>query len=339
MTAMANRGVLFEYAFAPSNVTRRSMPSIATGLAPPRIRGRVSGWALRMDPRHITVAERLRAGGYHTVGLFCCEGFWERKRRLGLDRGIDDLYLRHDGKDLVAAYQERVRGRAAAAPPTFTWMHFIELHEWAGGNPDLSPERRRAYDDILAQIDRWIGEVVNATAHLPPDRQPIIIITGDHSEAFGDHGQPFHSSDLYNSQIRVPLIIAGPGVIVSRVQEPVGLADLAPTILDLAGFVAPAFPAMDGRSLADLLTGARRPDPEAGLAYSSTIVDRYVRDQRSALVVGRWKLIQQLGRFELYDVRTDPGEVRDLAPGKPESLERMKALLEARRKRDGVSPF
>lgn len=338
-TALAARGMVFEWAFAPSNVTRRSMPAIATGLAPPRVRGRVSGWALRMDPRHVTLAERLRAGGYATSGLFCCEGFWERRRRLGLDRGIDDLFIRHDGQDLVAAYKERVAARRPDGPPTFTWIHFIELHEWAGGNPDLSPERRRIYDDLVAQVDRWVGELVKANESLPPDRQPIILITGDHSEAFGEHGQPFHSSDLYNSQIRVPLIVAGPAVSATRVHEPVSLVDLAPTILELAGFVAPAFPQMDGRSLADLLLGARHADPEAGGAYAVTIEDRYVRDRRSALVRGRWKLIHQLGRWELYDLRTDPNEMRDLAGGDPARLTELQALMHARWERDRVTPF
>ncbi|HUQ03617.1 MAG TPA: sulfatase-like hydrolase/transferase [Kofleriaceae bacterium] len=339
LTALGNRGMVFEWAFAPSNVTRRSMPAIATGLAPTRVRGRVNGWALRMDPRHITLAERLRAGGYATTGLFCCEGFWERRRRLGLDRGIDDLFIRHDGQDLVAAYRERTAARRPDGPPTFTWIHFIELHEWAGGNPDLSPERRRFYDDLLGQIDRWVGELVTASEALPPERRPIIIITGDHSEAFGDHGQPFHSSDLYNSQIRVPLIIAGPQVSATRVHEAVSLVDLAPTILDLAGFVAPAFPQMDGRSLADLITGARHPDPEAGEAYAATIVDRYVRDRRTSLVRGRWKLIHQLGRWELYDLRTDANELRDLAPSNPEPLQGLQDAMRARWERDRVTPF
>jgi arylsulfatase A-like enzyme len=331
--------MVFEWAFAPSNVTRRSVPSIATGLATTRIRGRVNGWALRMDPRHITLAERLRAGGYATTGLFCCEGFWERKRRLGLDRGIDDLFLRHDGQDLVDAYRARVAARRPDGPPTFTWIHFIELHEWAGGNPDLSPERRRIYDDLVGQIDRWVGELVAASDTLPPERRPIIIITGDHSEAFGEHGQAFHSSDLYNSQIRVPLIVAGPQVPATRVHEAVSLVDLAPTILELAGFASPGFPQMDGRSLADLMTGTRQPNADGGGAYAATIVDRYVRDRRSALVAGRWKLIHQLDRWELYDLRTDANEVRDLAPGNPEKLAELQALMRARWERDRVTPF
>lgn len=336
---LASKGMVFEWAFAPSNVTRRSMPAIATGLATTRIRGRVNGWALRMDPRHITLAERLRAGGYATTGLFCCEGFWERRRRLGLDRGIDDLFIRHDGQDLVAAYRARIAARRPDGPPTFTWIHFIELHEWAGGNPDLSPERRRLYDELVGQVDRWVGELVTVSDSLPAERRPVIIITGDHSEAFGEHGQPFHSSDLYNSQIRVPLIVAGPAVSATRVHEPVSLVDLAPTILELAGFVPPAFPQMDGRSLADLLTGARQPNAEGGGAYASTIVDRYVRDRRSALVSGRWKLIHQLGRWELYDLRTDANELRDLASGNPARLVELQALMKARWERDRVTPF
>ena len=339
LAALAGKGMVFEWAFAPANVTRRSMPALATGLATTRIRGRVSGLALRMDPRHVTLAERLRAGGYHTVGLVCCDGFWERSRRLGLDRGIDDLFIRHDGQDLVAAYRARVAARRPDGPPTFTWIHFIELDEWAGGNPDLSPDRRRIYDELVDQIDRWIGELVESTAALPADRQPVVIVTGDHSEAFGDHGQPFHASDLYNSQIRVPLLVAGPGIVQVRVHEPVSLVDLAPTILELAGFVAPPFPHMDGRSLADLLTGARQANPDGGGAYAATVVDGRTRDRRSALISGRWKLIHQLGRYELYDLRTDANERRDLALGNPARLAELQVLMNARWERDRVTPF
>jgi len=339
LVELTRRGTVFDWAFAPSNVTRRSVPALATGLVPPRIHGRVAGWALRMDPRHVTLAERLRAGGYHTIGLFCCEGFWARKRRLGLERGFTDLVIEHDGQALVEAYRERMRAVRPGDPPTFTWIHFIELHEWAGGNPALTPELRRRYDEILTQVDGFVGDLVAATADRPPERQPVVIVTGDHAEALGDHGQPFHSADLYNSQIRVPLIVAGPGIVAARVGEAAAVVDVAPTILDLAGFLPPGLPVMDGRSLADLLTGQRVADPARGTAYATMMIDRFVRERRAALVHGTWKLIEQGGRFELYDLRTDPGELRDLAGSQPARLDEMKARLRERQALDRLSPF
>src|SRR5690606_38920534 len=88
LAALGERGAVFSWAFAPSNVTRRSIPSMVIGLAPNRIRGRVVGWALRVDPRHVLLAERLRAGGYETAGFMCCAGFWSPEVRTGLQRGL-----------------------------------------------------------------------------------------------------------------------------------------------------------------------------------------------------------------------------------------------------------
>lgn len=332
LTQLAASGTMFTWAFAPANVTRRSLPSLITGLVPPRVRGRVAGWALRMDPRHVTLAERLRAGGYKTIGLFCCEGFWGPSRKLGFGRGIDDLVIDRDGQNLVDAFKARLPAMRSA--PTFTWIHFIELHRWAEGN-----ESRTRYDQLLGRVDEYVGQLVAATGTLPEERRPIIIVTGDHSEALGEHGQPYHSTDLYNSQIRIPLIIAGPGVVNTGSAEAVSLVDVAPTILDLAGFVPPSPPMMDGRSLADFLRGERASDPARGFAYAAMIVDRYVRTAARALVSEQWKIIERNDHVELYDLHDDPNERKNLAQAKPEVVREMLEKLRAREAKDRVLPF
>ena len=70
---------------------------MVTGLAPNRVRGRVVGWALRIDPRHVLVAERLLAGGYETAGFVCCNGFWGEDFRTGLQRGLQHLVIEPSG--------------------------------------------------------------------------------------------------------------------------------------------------------------------------------------------------------------------------------------------------
>jgi hypothetical protein len=340
LAALAGQGALFDLALAPSNVTRRSLPALATGVAATRVRGRVAGWALRLDPRHITIAERLRAGGYQTFGLFCCEAFWNARRPTGLEAGFDQLVVEHDADKLVAGLAARLEARGPDAPPSFAWLHFIELHEWAGGDPDMRPEKRRLYDEALTRVDGFVTQLTAALARLPEARRPIVIITGDHSEALGDHGAPFHASDLYNSQLQVPLIIAGPGVVARRIGEAVSLLDLAPTILELAGFEPLPHPLFDGRSLVPLLTGARDPDLAAGRAYAAMVADRYVPAGRVALVLGRWKIIRTPGRAdELYDLGTDPRELADRAATSPVQLAAMRAALDAQRQRDRQSPF
>ena len=97
----------------------------------------------------------------------------------------------------------------------------------------------------------------------------------DHGEGLGDHGQPYHSTDLYDSQIRVPLVIAGPGIAPHHVGETVSLTDLTPTLVELAGFEPPRGASIDGRSLADLATGRRIPEADRGIAFARSLQSVY----------------------------------------------------------------
>lgn len=337
---LAARGTVFEWAFAPGNVTRRSIPSIALGLSPTRVRGRVVGWALRLDPRHILLAERLRAGGYDTAGFVCCEGFWGKTFNTGLERGLAHLEIDHRG--LILADKARAwldaRDQRSPAAPLFLWMHVIEPHNWTQvtGEPRNENDRKGYYERSLGVADQVVAKVLSAFANRPPDRMPIVIVTADHGEGLGEHGQPFHSTDLYNSQIRVPLVLAGPRIPARRVAETVSLTDLVPTILDLAGFVPPDAPTLDGRSLAGLATGARV-DPEGGTAFAAMIKDRSSPGGITAVVKGRWKLIDSNSNLELYDIRSDPNERNNALGQQPKILDELRQLLAE--STAAVSPF
>ncbi|HUJ63788.1 MAG TPA: sulfatase-like hydrolase/transferase [Kofleriaceae bacterium] len=345
LRALGTRGAVFDWAFSPSNVTRRSIPSMVIGLAPTRIKGRVVGWALRLDPRYVLLAERLRAGGYDTAGFMCCDGIWGRDMRTGLSRGLDHLETEPRENGAVLARMARTwldaRERTSPHRPLFLWMHFIEPHNWqaASGEPHTDDERRRFYDRALAASDAMLGEVIGAFANRPGDRMPIVIISADHGEGLGDHGQPFHSTDLYDSQIHVPLVIAGPGIKPGHIPETVSLTDLTPTVLDLAGFVPPTGIDIDGRSIADLATGARAPDPDGGIAFAAMIKDRSNPGGLRAVVLGPWKLIDNGSSLELYNVHADPGERANLISPRAPMLEALKRMLSAWRERSKVSPF
>ncbi len=169
----------------------------------------------------------------------------------------------------------------------------------------------------------------------------ILAITSDHGEGLGDHNAKFHSSDLYNSQTRVPLLFAGPGIKSAKIHQPVGLVSIAPTLLELAGFVPPGMPQMDGTSLAPLLLGAEQPSRDAGEALSVMVKDRSVKTAMRALVSGRYKLIKTDGdeNIEVYDMITDPGEKTNLASKRPELVQELERKLQARDERDSISPF
>ena len=342
LAALAQRGTSFRWAFAPGNVTRRSVPSMVLGLAPPRVRGRVAGWALRLDPRHVLLAERMRAGGYDTAAFVCCGAFWDPVHRLGTHRGWDKLTMERDGGVLTKAARAWIEARDRTAPtrPLFLYVHLLEPHNWAMDRmPPSDAERRRTYDATLAQIDGFLGDLQAGFDGRGAGRQPIVIVTSDHGEGLGDHDAVHHSAGLYNSQIRVPWVVAGPGISPQRVDEVVSLTDLAPTILELAGFAPPGMPAMDGASQAPLLTGKRPANPEGGYAFAAQIQDRSVERSERAVVKGRWKLIENRGGVELYDLRSDPDEKRNLAGQNAAQVAAMKRLLQERAAIDRTSPF
>jgi arylsulfatase A-like enzyme len=343
LRALADRGTVFTWAFAPSNVTRRSIPSMVIGLAPTRVRGRVVGWALRVDPRHVLLAERLRAGGYETAGFMCCYGFWSPEVKTGLQRGLEHLEIEPNGLKLATAARAWLdeRERHPGNRPMFLWMHVLEPHNWTvgPGEPRNDDERRKFYNKALAESDAMVGELVGAFAERSPEHAPIVIVTADHGEALGEHGHQYHSTDLYNSQMRVPLVMTGPGVRHQAIPETVSLTDLVPTIVELAGFRPPGGPSIDGRSLADLTSGARPSAPDTGTAFAAMIKDRSNPGGVTAVVEGRWKLIDSGSAFELYDIYNDTDERVNLANQRPEVVERLRVLLEARAAAANISPF
>jgi arylsulfatase A-like enzyme len=343
MPALGSLGpdaAVFDWAFAPGNVTRRSLPAIAIGVSAPRLRGRVAGWALKLDPRHILLAERFRAAGYDTAGFFCCMSQFAERHRLGLIRGIDEQWIEKDGERLAGMATRWLRQRSSPRP-LFLWFHFIEPHGWEKDHPAAAASKKREarYDMSLADADRALAGVLETVWKDPVRRaRTILVVTSDHGEGLGDHGVRNHAASLYNSEIRVPLLIAAPGVKPRRIERTVGLHDLAPTLLDLAGFVPPGMPAMDGVSVAAVLRGTA-PD-RGGEAYAAMISDRSVSSAQRALVVGNYKIIQKDGEpYELYDMRADPHERRNLYASRPDLAAELRARLAAHKRNDGRDPF
>ncbi len=340
---LAREGTVFQWAFSPGNVTRRSIPAIATGLSPRRIRGRVAGWALRMDPRHVALAERFAASGYDTAGFFCCRSHFGPEHLLGTDRGIAHLRIIRDGEELVAEAVDwlRERERAGTDRPAMLWLHLIEPHTWrkqreaarAGG-------LKGRYDAVIEQTDRALDPLVRYAIDPARRDSTVLVVTSDHGEGLGDHGVTHHAASLYNSEIRVPLLIAGGGVRTQRIDMPVGLVDLPATLLDLAGFTPPGMPATDGRTLGPYLRGEKPATIDQGEAYSVMIADRSVARSAFALVRGRHKMIMEPDKPpELYDIVADPSERTNLFATQPDVLARLRKALDDRRRIDRIPPF
>jgi arylsulfatase A-like enzyme len=220
-------------------------------------------------------------------------------------------------------------------------MHILEPHNWVAryGEPHSEAERQASYDKALAASDKMVTELLRPLTSRRPDTAPIVIVTADHGEALGEHGHAYHSTDLYNSQIRVPLVMAGPGIKPQRIDETVSLTDLVPTILELAGFQPPRDASIDGRSIASLATGRRASVRGEGTAFAAMIKDRSNPGGVTAIVKGNWKLVDDGDGQELYDLAVDPHEHFDLARTRPAIMKELRALLAARHAAARASPF
>ncbi|HNN96965.1 MAG TPA: sulfatase-like hydrolase/transferase, partial [Pseudomonadota bacterium] len=155
------------------------------------------------------------------------------------------------------------------------------------------------YDQELVVVDAALGRLVRYLQAERPEAQ--IVVTADHGEAFNDHGESLHGTNLYEEQIRVPLVLAGPGIPAGVYKDPVQLIDVAPTLLQLAGSAVPA--TLDGHTLLSAQPGAARGSQFAVSGLGS----------QYALIAWPWKLTRELhtNQTKLYDLAVDPGETQD----------------------------
>jgi len=335
LDALAGEAAVFERAFAPSTVTRGSLPPIMTQLSPGRLRGRLVDYALKLDPRHVLFAERLQRAGYATRGYLCCTQHFGGSFQIGLDRGFDRVIYNPSGEHLAHAAQEFFGDATLDGRPRFAWIHTYEPHLWSTLYP--APLYGRApgprYDRTVATVDRELAPLLAAIR--ARGRPTIVVVTADHGEGLGDHGVAQHAGAPYASQIHVPLVISGPAIAPRRITTTVGLVGLGDTLLDLAGFTPPP---SDGPSFAYLLSEA--PPANPGEAYSAVFRDRVIPFTAHSLVAGDHHLVEVDGRPpELYDLRADPRELVDLAAREPALLTELRRRLADHRARDRVAAF
>ncbi|MGE0867125.1 MAG: sulfatase-like hydrolase/transferase [Kofleriaceae bacterium] len=325
LRTLGDRGAVFHWAFTSSTAIEGSLPAVHLGIAPARIRPQPANARRALDPRHITVAERLHAAGYETAGFVCCGSV---AGMTSLERGFDVMTRSTTGDELKTSVAAWLDQHAAATQrrPMLLWVHLSEPRDWQRRiDRSLSEaDRRPYYDRALSDADAMIGSVLAAFSSRPPDRAPVIVLTADRGEGLGDHDQPLAASNVYNGIARVPLIIAGPGVKVQRIYGVVSLTDVAPTLLELAGFVPPRRPAPDGRSLVDAIRGARPLPTDRGIAF---VDGSSGRKGTMAVIKGRWKLIEAGATSELYDLHNDPEERANVVTVRVKLAEELRRMI------------
>jgi Flp pilus assembly protein TadD len=177
------------------------------------------------------------------------------------------------------------------------------------------------YDDEIATVDREVGRLLAAVG--AARAQTLVVAAGDHGEAFGEHGEYAHSIFVYDTTLRVPLMMSGPGVPAGlRVGEPVTLADVAPTVSRLTGA---AMKDVDGVELSPVFRGAALGRRELYAESFAPLVEFGWAPLR-AVRSGAWKLVAA-PKPELFDVENDPGETKNLVEAQPAAVRDLEARV------------
>jgi TolA-binding protein len=305
-----------------------------TGVYPPRHGVRYNGM-FKLGDESVTIAERLKDAGFATGAVPAAfpvtassgiaQGF-TTYRDMFSEPGAERLppASERSAADVVRLGLETIH--AAGAKPFFVWLHFYEAHyPYTPPFPYASQFREHPYDGEIAYVDKQLGELFATLKKEGLWDRLVVVVAGDHGEGLYEHGERMHSELAYQSTLRVPLLIKAPGGKAgSVVPQPVTLADVAPTVLDLAGQPVPA--GLDGISLRESLRSGQAPirplyfeTLSGSLAFGWSPIEGIRR--------GKWKLIRGKDT-ELYDVDADPQEKNDLSTIEAGTASDLAALLD-----------
>jgi len=330
--ALAERGLLFDRAFASVPLTLPSHTTMLTGLEP-LTHGVHHNGRFRASDELETLAEILEDHGYATaafVSAFVLDPRYNLSQGFGVysaetRRNSDPLDLTVPQRPGAEVTDEALRwlDERSGDSPFFVWTHYYDPHHPRSVEPrfDVLGDSYRAE---IAYADAQLGRLLEGVARMSNGRETLIVFTSDHGESLGEHGERTHGLLAYDSTLRVPLILAGPGVPADvRTSIFARHVDLLPTILGALRLpVPPDLPGRDLlRAVSDDVTGAL-------VGYFESQGSHF--DLGWAPIAGvrteRWKYTASPAPAELYDVRDDPDEKANLAGVRPDVVTEMEAL-------------
>jgi choline-sulfatase len=348
LDALAADGVRFTQAFTHSPITNTSHITILTGLLP-SVHG-VTDFGVPLSPQHVTAAELLKKRGYQTAAFIGAVILDSNTLAPGLDRGFD-FYDNFPAKTETKQRWGRVerRGMEVVAHaetwfdkhrtgPHFVWVHLYDPHDPYEPPPPFSEKYKdHLYDGEIAYADsavaRWIAFLKKAGVY----DNAIIVVTGDHGEGLGEHGEETHGLFLYDSTLHVPLILktplktAGAAHHGTVIDAQVRTTDILPTILSATGVAAPA--ELNGESLLPLIEqkiNEQTPNAQASsrrpLFGETDYPLRWGWAALRALRTDNTKWIEA-PRPELYDLPADPKELKNLYASDSAKTQTMQAEM------------
>jgi arylsulfatase A-like enzyme len=329
---LAKRSVVFAHTFSQDSGTGPSTWSLMSGMTPFQVKLRDAG---RFPPLFVDtdrlMARQLDKAGYQTSAVNCARMFGDKRWniRTGFDRY--QMVCGTKEKEVAPIVLERALAQLDSLgrgdQPFYLWAHFLDPHHGYEHHEayDFGSRPIDNYDEEIRYTDEHIGRLVDAALALRRDRPLYIIVHADHGENFGEHGKDPHARTLYKEVTHVPLLVYGKDVKPRRVDAPVALNDIYPTVLDLAGIDIPEGTTMV--SQARVLFG-EQPDPSR-IVFQENSWSTPRRHVKGA-VGQRYHMLMDLTTRtnELYDLVEDPRQTKNLVGlGLPEEQELQRALM------------
>jgi choline-sulfatase len=326
---LAASSLVFERMYSAAPYTRLALASLFSSLAPSEIdwQGPALGRRARhLSPRTPWLPELLRARGYETIAVLASFSAFTAQEALGFDRGFRHYdvttELEYKGGTMwgfpAREQVDKALGYVAAAKrPFLLWLHFFEPHfryEQPPGAPVFGSDERARYDAEIWHVDAQLGRLFEGLRRLDAWEHTVLFVTGDHGEAFGEHDDRWHGTNLFDPQVRTAALLRVPGVTGKRLDVSVTFTDVAPTLARVLGDRS-TFQQLRGRSLAPLMHHRTLPAGQDGFVVETFNVEDGQAYQ-AALIAHPLKLLYEESgrRFSLFDLSRDPGEQQPLDP-------------------------
>lgn len=317
---LATEGVLFTQAFAHTPTTLPSHVNILLGTTP-LYHGVHDNANFIVADEFLSLAELLKAQGYAT-GAFV--GAFPLDSRFGLTQGFDVYNDNYGSKsDQEFSYVERraevvvkeaLSWLEVQSQPWFLWVHCFDPHQrYDPPEPFKTQYEGHPYSGEVAYVDSVLAELFGHLGRNDLDDNTLVILTGDHGESLGEHGESTHGYFAYNSTLSVPLIIRSPGVNQRRIDQNVAHMDIFPTVCDVLNIDKPAY--LHGISLLPAMEKGKRL-PERAI-YFESLYPHYSRGWAplNGYIAGTEKFIDS-PIPEYYDLEKDSFELDNLADRK-----------------------
>src|SRR6267154_3495100 len=332
--ALAAESARLERAYTPVPVTLPAHTAIFTGTYP-TLSGMHDFSGNKLNPKQPTLATVLRQQGYTTGAVI---GSAVLDSRFGLNQGFDFYYDHFDFNRLQESNLEEMErpGNVVADQALdwlarnyhskfFLWMHLYDPHfPYRPPTPFSEQYKNRPYDGEIAFADSQVGRLIAFLKAKDLYRNTLIVLSGDHGESLGEHGEKTHGFFIYNATLHVPVIIHLPQGPAHLVTNMVSLADLMPTILAALKIDIP--PQVQGHSLLALM--APKKDVDSRNLYAETFLPRlhFNWSELRSVENENYQFIDA-PKPELYDLSKDPGEKLNLYSEKKAVAEELRARL------------